>query len=146
MNKYIKGAFIFAGGMTAGFVVSGIGTIKLALKSTTIRNAVKDNISDDVDVVVRFLLDEQYERQILTDDIIFDTDHSAIEVIRQLDEVFNMYGFVTVADLKDLSGVPTNYKDATRGWNDLDSITKIRVAETNKGYQLKTPQPLAIKR
>lgn len=44
MNRFLKGAFIFTG----GFILCGITTIKLAVKSNTFRTVVKDKISNEV--------------------------------------------------------------------------------------------------
>lgn len=48
MNKFVKGALIFTGGVAGGFVLCGITTIKVVVKSNTFRTALKNKISEEV--------------------------------------------------------------------------------------------------
>lgn len=60
MNRFIKGTFIFTGGVAGGFVLCGITTIKLVVKSNTFREAIKNKISDEV---TNFLYGEKQSKR-----------------------------------------------------------------------------------
>ena len=59
MNGFAKGALIFVGGAASGFIFCGIVTFKLAMKSNTVREAIKDKISKEV---TNFLCGEEVNR------------------------------------------------------------------------------------
>ena len=48
MKRFVKGALLFTGGVAGGFVLCGITTIKLAIKSDTFRTAAINKFSDEV--------------------------------------------------------------------------------------------------
>ena len=75
------------------------------------------------------------------DDILFDTRGDAEEVLSRMDELIDMFGIVSVADLYDLAGVTGNYTDNKYGWTDISSATPARVKD---GYILKLPRPMPV--
>lgn len=157
MNRFLKGAFIFTG----GFVLCGITTIKLAVKSNTIRTVVKDKI---VDEVTNFLYGEtrpkrarvpgfysyEYHSKIRKEqqkqiDIIIETRKEAEVVLSHINDIFKDYGSVSVSDLYDLCGLTSNFNDVQIGWEDPDSIAKMYIVRTRQGYQLILPKPVDLK-
>lgn len=162
MNKFVKGAFIFTCGVAGGFVLCGVTIGKLLIQSNTFREAVKNKISDEV---TNFLYGETKRskigykpykvsyrdyytgRKIETpcyDKIFFETLDEAEEVLSFVSDIFEDYGVVYVADLYDLCGVPSTFKDNMIGWNDSYSVSKMYILKTKYGYQLKLPKPVDL--
>lgn len=84
-------------------------------------------------------LKPQYE----LDDIILDSRGEAEEVLRQLDELIEMYDMVSVADLYDLLGISCNYTDNNYGWENIRNAKIIRVRD---GYLLNLPKVISLKK
>ena len=76
------------------------------------------------------------------DDVIIETRGEADAVISRMDEIIDMYGRVSVADLYDLVGITGNYTDNNYGWTNLASAEPIRVRD---GYVIKLPKAMPIK-
>jgi len=76
------------------------------------------------------------------DDVIIETRGEAEAVISRMDEIVDMYGRVSVADLYDLVGITGNYTDNNYGWTNLASAEPIRVRD---GYIIKLPKAMPIK-
>ena len=155
MNKFVKGTFIFTGGVAGGLILCGITTIKLVVKSNTFRTVVKDKIADEV---TTFLYGEQRKRGSYTDiygheyrkeqrkqiDIIVGTRKEAEDILSYINDIFEDYGSVSVADLYDLCGLTSRFKDNQIGWKDPDSMAKMYIVRTRQGYQLKLPKPVEL--
>ena len=157
MNRFLKGTFIFTGGVAGGFILCGITTIKLVVKSNTFRTVVKDKIADEV---TTFLYGEKRPKRVSYADIywheyrkeqrkqidiIIETRKEAEDVLSHINDIFEAYGSVSVADLYDLCGLTGSYKDNKIGWKDPDSIAKMCIVRTRQGYQLKLPKPVDLK-
>jgi hypothetical protein len=75
------------------------------------------------------------------DDIILETRGEAEDVINRLDELIDVYGMASVADLYDLVGISGQYTDNKYGWTDVRNATHVRVRD---GYLLKMPRAIAL--
>lgn len=75
------------------------------------------------------------------DDIIFDNRGEAEDVILRMEEVINMYGIVSVADMYDLVGIVGNHTDNKYGWTNISSAQVVRVRD---GYLIKLPKALPL--
>lgn len=75
------------------------------------------------------------------DDIILETRGEAEEVLARLDELIDMYGVVSIADLYDLVGMSCTYTYEKYGWTNIRNAEIIRVRD---GYLLKLPKVLPI--
>ena len=75
------------------------------------------------------------------DDITLETRGEAEEVLRQLDDIIDMYGMARVADLYDLVGITGRHTDNKYGWTNLHNAEAVRVRD---GYKLKLPRVLPI--
>ena len=76
------------------------------------------------------------------DDIILESRGEAEEVLSRMDEIIDMYGVVSVADMYDLVGITdNNYTNNKYGWTNIRSAEAIRVRD---GYILKLPKALPI--
>ena len=162
MNKFVKNALIFISGVAGGFVLCGVTIGKILIKSNTFRETVINKISDKV---TSFLYGETKRskigykpykvsyrdyytgRKIETpcyDEIILETLDEAEKVLSFISDIFEDYGVVYVADVYDLCGVPSNFKDNKIGWNDSHSVSKMHILKTKYGYKLKLPKPVDI--
>lgn len=76
------------------------------------------------------------------DNVVIPTRQEAEEVIRRMDEIVEVYGMVSVADLYDLCGVTDhNYMNAKYGWMNIRTAEAVRVAN---GYILKLPRAMPL--
>lgn len=70
-----------------------------------------------------------------------ETREEGEKVIDTLKELLEKYGVVSVADLHDLMGIPSTYRENRRGWTDLKTASLKR---TRYGYYLVLPDPEPI--
>lgn len=75
------------------------------------------------------------------DDITIESRAEADEVLSQMNELIELYGVVSVADLYDLVGKSHQYTDNKYGWTNINSAEPIRVRD---GWMLKLPKALPI--
>lgn len=75
------------------------------------------------------------------DDIILDNRGEAEDVLSRMEELIDVYGLVSVADLYDLVGIQGNYTDNKYGWTDIRNAQAVRVRD---GYLLKLPRALPL--
>ena len=68
------------------------------------------------------------------DDIIYETRGEAEKVRNQMLDVIDRYGFVTVGDMYDLSGLTPPYTANSYGWTSIRTAEPVRVRD---GYVLK---------
>lgn len=75
------------------------------------------------------------------DDIVFSSRGEAEDVRERMDELIDMYGNVSVADMCDLAGVSCNYTDNKYGWTNIRNAEIVRVRD---GYIIKMPKALPL--
>lgn len=77
------------------------------------------------------------------DDVILDTRGEAEDVLSRMSEIIENYdGIVSVADLYELTGLPTKYTDFKYGWTSVRNVDIVRLR--GGGYLLKFPRPCPI--
>ncbi len=76
-------------------------------------------------------------------DIVVSTRDDAIEVLCELKDIIDSYGFATVANLKDLVGITERHTDHKWGWESIEGSTYRRVRDG--GYLLILPRVIEIK-
>lgn len=85
---------------------------------------------------------KEFRKQMCTlDEPIFYSRINAEEVLDDLADVISEYGYATVADFKDLSGMECHYVDNHFGWV---SLKKAQVARVRDGYIINMPPALPI--
>lgn len=74
------------------------------------------------------------------DNVVFDYEEDAGEVLEVLIELNDLYGQVTVADFYEAANLPnySEYTDNSVGWR---NIHRTKIARTRDGWQLMLPQP-----
>ena len=76
------------------------------------------------------------------DDVILDTRMEAEEVLKRMNEVIQIYGMVSVADLYDLIGRTGPYTKHNYGWSDLSTA---KASPCREGYILIFPKVMPLK-
>lgn len=75
------------------------------------------------------------------DDISFESRRDAEIVIKQMLDLLDRYGVVSVADMYDLAGETAPYTSNRYGWMSLRNIDVVRVRD---GYVIKLPKAIEI--
>ena len=75
------------------------------------------------------------------EELVFDTIEDADEVATNLNKIIGKYGYASVSDLYDLSGVTSSYKDNKYGWRGPVS-TKIDTLKMGYILHIKNPELL----
>lgn len=75
------------------------------------------------------------------DDIVLETRGDAEDVLSRMDELVDMYGIVSVADMYEMVGITGNYTDNKYGWTNIRNARPVRVRD---GYLLDLPKPQPI--
>jgi hypothetical protein len=160
MNKNIKYALVFTGGVVVGFGVCGYKVLKYALNDDGICSAIADKMTTRIKEFIngedeipsqnrgsrvsyrsyckekrKPYMDYKY------DDVIFETRHDAMEAFEKMQDTIDMYGFVTMADLYGLSDIAASFTDSKYGWT---NIRNCDVVNTENGYVIDLPKPRII--
>ena len=73
-------------------------------------------------------------------ELVYETRADAEKVLNGMSEIIDNYGFVTVADLYDISGLPgAYYTDSQIGWK--GSIKESIIKRVRDGYIIELPEP-----
>lgn len=90
-----------------------------------------------IDCEKSYINDRKYE-------LIYETRDDAEKVLNGMSEIIDNYGFVTVADLYDISGLPgAYYTDSIIGWK--GSIKESTIKKVRDGYVIDLPKPEVLK-
>lgn len=151
---------MFVGGAAVGTLVGGAVVIYKAFTSETIGTAISKALAEKmVDSVVekpRYVsynrskhvsycrpnnvsYKSYYTREFDTD-ILFETYDAADKIRDALLDVADEYGYVAVADLYDLVGIPVDYYASHYGWANL-AASRISITPDRNGWMLKLPKP-----
>lgn len=155
MGPVVKIVMAFIGGMTAG----GYCVVNAALKSKSLNAAIKSTIAKKIcntlygvescpsnnEISYCNINHKQQNRSDVTapSDIYFASRKDAVEVLHSMNEVIKSYGYVSMADFYDLSGVKSpNYTDGKYGWT---SVEGCKIVRHRNGYSVEFPKPLQIR-
>lgn len=90
-----------------------------------------------IDCEKSYINDRKYE-------LVYETRADAEDVLNGMSEIIDNYGFVTVADLYDISGLPgAYYTDSIIGWK--GSIKESTIKKVRDGYVIDLPKPEVLK-
>ena len=90
-----------------------------------------------IDCEKSYINDRKYE-------LIYETRADAEKVLNGMSEIIDDYGFITVADLYDISGLPgAHYTDSSIGWK--GSIKEPTIKKVRDGYVIDLPKPEVLK-
>lgn len=74
-------------------------------------------------------------------DVVSPTNQQAEKLLANMFDLLSRYHVVTVADLYEAAGLPTQISDQSYGWTDL---TGSRISRVSQGYVLELPRPVII--
>lgn len=77
------------------------------------------------------------------DDVIFGSQEDAHAALDTIIDYAQLYGFVSVANYKDIAGIKTCYTDKHWGWAESD-LNEIHVYRVRGGYGIWLPYPKKI--
>ena len=77
------------------------------------------------------------------DDVIFGSQEDAYAALAAIMEYAQLYGFVSVAEYKDIAGVKACYTDNRWGWVESD-LNEAHVYRVRNGYGIWLPYPKII--
>jgi hypothetical protein len=83
----------------------------------------------------------KYERSNNFDDIIVSSKAEAERVVERLLDIVDKYDVATVADLRNLLGLPSSHVDNKWGWTDIRAAD---VRQVREGYLIEIPLPEPI--
>lgn len=87
--------------------------------------------------------EDRYDRRGMRDyeDLLFDSQNDAEDVLSSMIDMIEAYDQVTVADLYDLAGVTPEYTCGNYGWRNLSTARSRRVRD---GYVLDLPRAIVL--
>lgn len=173
MNKNFKNAIIFTSGLSFGFVIGSSVIIIKALKSETVREFLSKILASKIDKVlfgessvrncrrtgasyvnyhrtgasyVNYYDHHNRDKSIENgaNVIVFDNRAEAENVKQQMLDIIEKYGFASVADLYDLSGLTSHYTDNLYGWTVVSK--KFKIKRYRDGYILETSKASPIEK
>ena len=74
--------------------------------------------------------------------IVFKHRTNALVALSDLEDIFNLYGVVSVGDLYDEAGIKCDYTSSRFGWNDYDAIHNAKIIKVKGGYMIDLPEPV----
>lgn len=97
-------------------------------------NGGRGNRSDDR---VRESSRSTSRSRVAYEEVVVASREEADAVLQRLDELIDMYGVVSIADLYDLVGVQGRYTDNKYGWTNVRNAEAVRVRD---GYEIRMPK------
>lgn len=76
----------------------------------------------------------------------FNSKREAQEVLKKMEDIIGRYGYVSVADFKDLIGEECSYTDITKGWTDISEAKIVHLLEGKRRckHTIELPGPKEI--
>lgn len=108
--------------------------------SDAVTKAVYDKLSTICDAFTEKYGHKESDKTDRKYELVYETRADAEKVLNGISEIIDEYGFVTVADLYDISGLPgAYYTDSKIGWK--GSIKESTIKKVRDGYVIDLPKP-----
>ena len=108
----MKNRFVFSLGLTLGFCIGATHTVAKMMSVDEIRKACANHVANKIS---NFLYGKSYCSY--SYDWSFATQEDCEKAWHDICDVIQLYGLVTVADVKEIAGVKSSsYEDTKRGW------------------------------
>lgn len=108
--------------------------------SDAVTKAVYDKLSTIRDAFTEKYGHKESDKTDRKYELVYETRADAEKVLNGMSEIIDEYGFVTVADLYDISGLPgAYYTDSKIGWK--GSIKESIIKRVRDGYIINLPEP-----
>lgn len=156
MNKYLKGAIVFTGGLVSGVTLCGVAAVHAFTKSDDVREYTKDYISKKINYLLYGTYPSTRNRVTYVGytgygsnnkpakgDYIFGSRNDAVVVLDRIKELSELYGQVTVDEVKSLCEIKPNYVDHKYGWTE-SAIKNVDIVRCRNGHKIDLPKPLPI--
>ena len=152
MNKKVKGAVIFTAGLISGITIGSALVAKRVFEDDDFRHVICEKISNKVTTILygeenttrykyaSYRKDMGKHHHVLQE-VVFISRSSAEDTLNSMNQLITQYGFVSVSDYYDLSGITGKYTDAKFGWVNLKNV---EIKRTKNGYIIDLPQPIRI--
>lgn len=157
MNKYLKGAIVFTGGLVSGVTLCGVAAVHAFTKSDDIREYAKDHISKKINYLlygtypstrnrVSYVDYKRYgsNNKPVQEEYVFGSRDEAELAVSHIKEMAEKYGIVSVVDIKYICGIDSSYTDDKYGWTER-RIKDAIIVRCRNGYKIDLPRPLPIK-
>ena len=108
----MKNRFVFSLGLTLGFVIGATHAVEKMMSVDEIRKACANRVANKIS---NFLYGKSYCSY--SYDWSFTTQEDCEKAWHDICDVIQLYGMITVADVKEIAGVKaSSYEDTKRGW------------------------------
>ena len=108
----MKNRFVFSLGLTLGFVIGATHAVEKMMSVDEIRKACANRIANKISNFLYGKSNCSYSH-----DWRFATQEDCEKAWHDICDVIQLYGLVTVADVKEIAGVKSSsYEDTKRGW------------------------------
>ena len=108
----MKNRFVFSLGLTLGFVIGATHAVEKMMSVDEIRKACANRVANKISNFLYGKCQGNY-----SSDLSFTTQEDCEKAWHDICDVIQLYGLVTVADVKEIAGVKSSsYEDTKRGW------------------------------
>ena len=131
----MKQRFVFGLGLTLGFFIGAAQTVGQMMSVDEIRKACANRVANKIS---NFLYGKC--RCAYAYDLRFATQQDCENAWHDICEIIQLYGQITVAEVKEIAGVKSSsYEDTKRGWvENLDMCLK---SEKDETWTIHLPEP-----
>ena len=108
----MKNRFVFSLGLTLGFVIGATHAVEKMMSVDEIRKACANRVANKISNFLYGKCQCNYSY-----DLSFTTQEDCEKAWHDICDVIQLYGLITVADVKEIAGVKSSsYDDTKRGW------------------------------
>ena len=108
----MKNRFVFSLGLTLGFVIGATHAVEKMMSVDEIRKACANRVANKISNFLYGKSNCSYSY-----DWSFTTQEDCEKAWHDICDVIQLYGLVTIADVKEIAGVKSSsYEDTKRGW------------------------------
>ena len=75
-------------------------------------------------------------------EVVFKHKNNALVALSNLEDIFDRYYVVSVADLYDEAGIKCDYTYGRFGWKNYDDIHNAKIVKVKGGYMIDLPEPV----
>ena len=136
----MKNRFVFSLGLTLGFVIGATHAVEKMMSVDEIRKACANRVANKISNFLygKCRCDYNY-------DLRFATQKDCENAWNDICEIIQLYGQITVADVKEIAGVKSSsYEDTKRGW--VGNLGMSLKPEKDETWTIHLPEPKRLPR